>query len=172
MSKSKHCFDIDCITSKRLIQRMKNYEVYDVYYSHNNYLAKIYFDDLTQKSEAFISELEKYIELLSNLSHRAIAKLEGYSLVDFNNDPHLVIFYDYNYSTLKNNYKRDLKSSEKIINIYGIASGMKYLHENNIIHGKLSPTNIFEDHDRYPLISDFSIFDFTENKKKRNRLFK
>lgn len=164
----KKCLNrsIDCITNKRLIQRMKNYGVYDVYYSHNNYLAKIYFDDLTQKSEAFISELEKYIELLSNVSHRAVAKLEGYSLVDFNNDPHLVIFYDYNYSTLKNKYKRDLKSSEKIINIYGIASGMKYLHENNIIHGKLSPTNIFEDYDRYPLISDFSIFDFTENKKK------
>lgn len=35
--------------------------------------------------------------------------------------------------------------TKKLINIYGIASGMAYLHSNNVIHRNLSPESIFLD---------------------------
>jgi len=34
----------------------------------------------------------------------------------------------------------------------GISSGLKYLHENNIIHGGVKPSNILLNHDFTPLV--------------------
>lgn len=56
-----------------------------------------------------------------------------------------------NYSGIKSNMK-----IEKQI-IYGITNGMKYLHENEILHRDLNPNNIFLDAQMTPKIGDFGL---------------
>lgn len=58
--------------------------------------------------------------------------------------------------------------------IFGIAEGMRYLHENQIIHGDLSPSNIIlELPSMNPLISDFGLLNFSNSDKiQRNPLYK
>lgn len=46
---------------------------------------------------------------------------------------------------------------KKLINIYGIASAMSYLHSQRIIHRDLKSGNILEDDHFYPRIADFGL---------------
>ena len=47
--------------------------------------------------------------------------------------------------------------TKKLINVYGIASAMSYLHSHNIIHRDLKPANILEDDNFFPKIADFGL---------------
>ena len=47
--------------------------------------------------------------------------------------------------------------TKKLINLYGIAMGMSYLHSKHIIHRDLKPANIFLDDHLYPKIGDFGL---------------
>ena len=42
-----------------------------------------------------------------------------------------------------------------VINIIGISIGMKYLHDNGIVHRNLKPSNVLLDENLYPKIADF-----------------
>ena len=46
--------------------------------------------------------------------------------------------------------------TKKLINIYGIAARMPYLHSHNILHRNLNPINIFLDDSLFPKISVFT----------------
>lgn len=79
-------------------------------------------------------------------------------MIDVNNDDD-----DINYLT----------DTEKLIIIYGIASGMSYLHSHNIIHRDLKPSNIFLDENSYPSISGFNISkEINDNSTKPNKKIK
>ncbi|KAK8883181.1 hypothetical protein M9Y10_045831 [Tritrichomonas musculus] len=52
--------------------------------------------------------------------------------------------------------------TKKLINIYGIASDMSYLHEQNILHRDLKPENVLVDGYLYPKISDFGLSKITD----------
>ena len=47
--------------------------------------------------------------------------------------------------------------TKKLINMYGIASAMSYLHANDIIHRDLKPENILLDSYLYPKVCDYGI---------------
>ena len=51
----------------------------------------------------------------------------------------------------------DWNDTKKLINIYGIASAMSFLHSHNILHRDLKPQNIFLDDFLYPKIGDFGL---------------
>ena len=55
--------------------------------------------------------------------------------------------------------------TKKLINVYGIASAMSYLHSNDILHPNLSLNNIFIDDFFYPKLTDFGFFTQIENNK-------
>lgn len=48
-------------------------------------------------------------------------------------------------------------NTKKLINIYGIAAAMSFLHSNNIIHRDLKPSNILVDDFLFPKILDFGL---------------
>lgn len=48
-------------------------------------------------------------------------------------------------------------NTKKLINTYGIAHAMSYLHHNNILHRDLSIWNVLVDKNYYPKLSDFGL---------------
>lgn len=63
--------------------------------------------------------------------------------------------YDYiakrNYSGVHTNFSIEIKMIKSIV------SGLKYIHEHNILHRDLTPKNIFLDSDMEPKIGDFGL---------------
>lgn len=53
--------------------------------------------------------------------------------------------------------KSDWNNTKKLIIIYGIASGMLYLHQHDILHLDLKASNILIDSNFYPKLSDFGM---------------
>ena len=105
------------------------------------------------------------IELLMELKHHpSFLNFVGFSPFDFKNRklPTLVIEHGSN-GTLENILELDIKNpndlildpTKRLIIIYGIASGMSYLHSINRIHCELKPTNIHLDEFLFPRISEF-----------------
>lgn len=90
------------------------------------------------------------------------------STYNFNFEHYLTIISEYSETSLKGLLEKErqkrepikLNKTKKLIIIYGIASGMKYLHSQNIIHRNLSSGRIFLDHNSYPKISSF---DYIQN---------
>ncbi|KAK7259935.1 hypothetical protein RIF29_25562 [Crotalaria pallida] len=60
---------------------------------------------------------------------------------------------------------RTLTWRERVKVAIGLSRGLKYLHENNIIHGNIKPSNILLTHDFNPLLGDFGLGKRFELKK-------
>lgn len=93
-------------------------------------------------------------------------KFIGYSPTDFKNQNKPVILTEFQ---LNDSLQRILElerkgekvkgwdDTKKLINIFGIASAMAYLHSYNIIHRDLQPCNIYLDDYLFPKIGDFGL---------------
>lgn len=117
--------------------------------------------DYEDKEETLL--LFSEVNLFSALKHPAIIKFIGYSSIDFEEEPYPTMVTEFAPKgsleyVLKNSSKLDLwDETKKLINIYGIASGMNYLHSNDITHHDLKPENILMDEKLQPKISDFGL---------------
>lgn len=54
--------------------------------------------------------------------------------------------------------------TKKLINIFGIASIMSYLHKNKVIHRDLKPANVLENEYLFPKIADFGLSKINHDK--------
>lgn len=103
------------------------------------------------------------MNIISSLNHPVLNKLIGFSPFNFKNEAKPVIVTEMLPSKtlqsvfLNRCYKEKFDDTIKLINIFGIASGMKYLHSHDIIHNNLKPENIFLDSSDHPILSDFGI---------------
>ena len=129
----------------------------------------------TKEKEELPDEYEKQKnvhKILLNLDHPSLLKYIGYSPFNHEYKPHLTTINEYAQSSLfdvleKKEEIEGWSSTKKLINIYGIASAMNYLHSNGFIHRNLSTDNILEDENFYPKITGFneitSIFQLNVN---------
>ena len=121
------------------------------------------------------------MEIHSDVHHPSITKLIGYSSLDFEQKPGLVIVIEYiPNGALERilSYERDnikpkfWSNTMKMINIYGIASAISYLHSLNILHLDIKPQNVLVDDFVFPYICDFGLslkmknFNWTTRKPK------
>lgn len=113
-----------------------------------------------------INEYPKEVNILSKLDHPSILSFIGYSPRNFKNKPHPVIVTEFaSCGTLEdaielenNNLSKDgWNDTKKLINIYGIASSLQYLHSLNIIHRDLRPSNVLLDDSLFPKLADFGL---------------
>lgn len=140
-------------------------------------LKKIPFDtDDSDSQKYFIRE----ISIMSELNHPCLIKFVGFSLPS-RDDLFYKIYSEYlpNGTLIDALQDDELSSnSSKILTptirskiIYGIASGMAYLHKLNIIHRDLKPENVFLNSEYEPILSDFGLSKFcTDELKMTKRL--
>ena len=138
------------------------------------YAAKITINQIKEDKKNSTESLTLFreIKLISSLDHPTILRFIGFSPTDFNGEPHPTIITGY----APNGSLRDIiymesnglspdgwDNTRKLINIYGIACGMKYLHEHSIVHRDLKPENILLNEYLFPLIADFGLAKMTAN---------
>lgn len=112
------------------------------------------------------NKLSKEINIISKENHPSIIKFIGISPIDYENKPNPVIVTDYlpNGSleqminlAIHDNAPEQWDDTQKLITLYGIASGMAFLHSNAILHRDLTPSNILFDGLLFPKICDFGL---------------
>lgn len=130
------------------------------------FAAKVNFNDLFHCSDIEVTNLSREVNILSMLSSPVVLKFVGYSPNDFDNEhrPTIVTEYiatgslgDVIKAERNGLSSREWNDTKRLINIYGVASGMKYLHSKNVLHRDLKPDNIFVDEFLFPRIGDFGL---------------
>lgn len=102
------------------------------------------------------------IECQSSLKHPAILPILGYSLPLCGNKEYALISPYMPNGTVEDLYLRskspptNFDTREAII-IFGIASGMAFCHQHNVVHRDLKPANILLDSNYHPKITDFAL---------------
>lgn len=141
---------------------------YSVYKVVDKETSQVYTAMIFKDNEPQENTFRQY-DIISKLSHPSIIKYIGYSPVNFSkNSRPTIIFEYYSKGSLREMLLLDRNRSsppiydntKKLIIIYGIASGMSYLHSNNIIHMDLNPSNILLNDDLFPIISGFHLMSF------------
>lgn len=178
--------DIKQFRVEKKIDRRYNFVNYRI--KDNNlgrkYTAKVLISSIPELSESEIEEFSRNVNLLSNLNSPAIVNFIGYSLQNFNGEPYPVIitesYKNYTINDLINLEKKGSAPSEwddtkKLINIFGIASAMAYIHSKDIILYDFKPNSIFLDQHLFPKIGDFSnareVTDVSSSEKPSYQIF-
>ncbi|KAK8871421.1 hypothetical protein M9Y10_007149 [Tritrichomonas musculus] len=118
---------------------------------------------LTPKSQ---QSLIREVVILKKIHHPAIIEFKGFSFISFQDQsqwqPTIFTGFVENKTlyTIMNEANRGLSPPEwtltkQYITLLGIASAMKYLHFNKILHRDLKPGNILLDKNFYPKLCDF-----------------
>lgn len=128
------------------------------------YAAKVLNVQINNLSQEDKISLSHEVNINAGMNHPAVLKFVGYSPNNFRGEPNPVILTEY----CKNGSLQSLISNhtkyggiwddtKKLITIFGIAIGMRYLHSNNIIHRDLKTDNILMDDILCPKIADFGL---------------
>lgn len=138
----------------------------------------IYAAKVIQNKHFIDFSISTEISILSHCNHPSIIKLIGYCSNDFNGKKDPVIITEY----LQNGTLEDILEVERsgikipfwddtmrLINIYGIASAMSYLHSKNIIHCDLKPGNVLLDDFLFPKLSDFGLSKSLDKTNEKER---
>ncbi|KAK8843535.1 hypothetical protein M9Y10_024590 [Tritrichomonas musculus] len=123
-------------------------------------------------SKEEVSNLSKEVGELTELKHPSIQQFHGYSFFNFNGQQQPVVIGEYSDNrTLFDIIQKQRKgkidpnwdNTKKLINIYGIASAMKYLHSHGILHPNLRLENINVDDKLYPKLNEIGFYAQVEN---------
>lgn len=142
----------------------KFYKVQNVDDNKKQFMAKKPYSKIENFFMNEIINISREMNIILQVNHPSVVKTIGYSPVNTKNLPYPVIVTE-KYSPLiktleivrtKGEYN-NWDDTLKLINIYGIAAAMAYLHSHNIIHRDLKPSNIFLDENQFPKLSGFNL---------------
>ena len=98
---------------------------------------------------------EQELNLLAGFEHSNLISILDYQIIDN------IIYYVMDYlpgGDLESRIPQTANDPEMAVNyILQIANGLKFLHENNILHRDINPKNIIFDEDDHPVIVDLGI---------------
>lgn len=130
------------------------------------YAAKVSNKSLDSFDKNYQISFKREVLIISKVHHPSILRFIGLSMTSFNGDNKPVIITDF----LPNGSLEDIlilshkscpptqwNDTMKLICVYGIASAMSFLHENNIVHRDLKPANILLNQFLFPIIADFGL---------------
>lgn len=140
-------------------------EVYTVQQKNN---GKIYLANISRPEEKknHSKAFKRVVNILPQLNHPSILHFIGYSKFNQDGKSHSAVITDYYPNGTLNDMLIAEKlgkpvsgwnDTKKLIALYGIASGMAYLHSKNILHRNLKPTSILMDNSFYPKIRNFNL---------------
>ncbi|XP_028802653.1 inactive protein kinase SELMODRAFT_444075-like [Neltuma alba] len=103
-------------------------------------------------------EFKSEVKLLGKARHENVVTLLG----SCSEGMHKLVVYEYvcNGSLdqhLSQHSRTPLTWKERIKVAIGVSKGLQYLHETNIIHRDVRPSNILITHDRQPVLGDFGL---------------
>lgn len=133
------------------------------------YAAKVI--DCGDNQEECDKMFNREVGILMNVNHPTIIKFIGYSTTDFLEEQNITLIMELATNgslqdvikKLENNYgPADYTNTSRQIILIGVARGMKYLHDRNILHRDLKPGNILLDEYFHPLITDFGMSKIAE----------
>ena len=113
--------------------------------------------------------ISREIEIMIRCQHPTIIKFKGFSIKDFLGEKNVTILMERaNKGSLSEFLKKIRNNSldcfydntNKQILLIGIARGMMYLHQRQVIHRDLKSSNILLDDNLFPLITDFGLSKF------------
>ena len=135
--------------------------------SFEQYAAKVLFSD--EDEEKYQKLINREVGIMMRVQHPTFIKLIGYSLTDFDNQNNVTILMELaTRGSLADIIKKpkDYQASVNYDNtarqiiLVGVARGMMYLHQHNVIHRDLKPDNVLLDNDLRPHITDFGLSKF------------
>ena len=134
--------------------------------TRKKYAAKISKESVDPMSKDTTLNLLREVNINASIKHPSILQFIGFSFKDFKNDDKPVIITELAQNgSLSNVIDYESKglsipgwdSTKKLINLYGIASGMSFLHSKNLLHRDLKLENILCDDHLFPKLSDFGL---------------
>ena len=167
MSSQKDNLDINLFEKRERISGGGFGEVFKIVKKNKSdevYAAKI--SHYTIDDPKLILPIVREVNINAGMNHPSVIKFIGFSPINFNHESKPVIITEYSKNgSLSDIIKLERQSrsidgwddTKKLLTIYGIASGMSYLHANNILHRDLKPSNILMDDYLLPKIADFGL---------------
>lgn len=140
----------------------------EVYTIRQKDSGKIFVANMTRPecSDENHKSPQRVVNILSELDHPSLLKLVGCSKIHSENITQSVIITEY----FSNGTLSDMIQSEKLghphpgwnntkklIAVYGIASGLQYMHSHNILHRDIKPSKVLMDDSLYPKIRGFNL---------------
>lgn len=115
-------------------------------------------------SGVFIQQFELEAKALANLTHTNIVKVLNYGVEA--GQPYLVMEYVPG-GTLKEAMRHKLPWQTAAAILAPIARALDYVHEQQIVHRDVKPSNILLDEDYHPMLSDFGIMKVLEGREEK-----
>lgn len=135
--------------------------------TNQEYVGQISNNLISNMSEQELSPFYDEVKILSRLKHPNLIAVQGYSFENFKSESKPIIINEfYKRQTLsniidmsRNNFIiENWTATAKLINLFGIASGMSYLHRNGVTHPELTPNSIIVDNNAYPKLTNYGFF--------------
>jgi len=115
-------------------------------------------------SKVFLQQFEREAKALANLTHTNIVKVLNYGIED--GRPYLVMEYIPG-GTLKDAMNQKLPWQTAAAILAPIARALDYVHQQQIVHRDVKPSNILLQEDFSPMLSDFGILKLLEGKEEK-----